>query len=232
MYLSRVRVATGNLDARRASRLMAGDAYGNHQLLWKLFPEQDERPFLFRQELETDALHPDARPRGLPLFYLLSSVEPVDVPGLLHCQTKPFRPRLETGMRLGFHLRANPVVARKAEGRKNSQHHDVLMDAKRAARAEEVTDARQVAQRMDRAALDWLDQRAERAGFCLLAEPQLSAYQQHTLRRRGREIHFSSIDYQGALEVTDPERFRETLAGGLGRSKGFGCGLMLVRRLP
>lgn len=232
MYLSRVRVATGNLDARRASRLMAGDAYGNHQLLWELFPDQDERPFLFRQELENDALHPDAIPRGLPLFYLLSSVQPVDVPGLLHCETKPFRPRIESGMQLAFDLRANPVVARKTEGRKHSQHHDVLMDAKRATHAEEVTDRREVVRRMDQAAIDWLDQRADRAGFRLISEPQLSAYQQHALRRRGREIRFSSIDYQGMLEVIDPERFREALKGGLGRSKGFGCGLMLVRRIP
>ncbi|HHO81686.1 MAG TPA: type I-E CRISPR-associated protein Cas6/Cse3/CasE [Halothiobacillus sp.] len=231
MYLSRVRVATGNLNARQAGQLMAGDAYGNHQLLWKLFPHENQRPFLFRQELEIDALAPDARPRGLPLFYLLSTVEPIDVPGLLHCEIKPFCPALDAGMQLGFRLRANPVVARKVEGQKNARHHDVLMDAKARARAEKTVDRDELARRMDRAAIEWLDRRSERAGFRLLAEPQLSAYRQHTLRRRGREIRFSSIDYQGVVEVSDPARFHETLARGLGRSKSFGCGLMLIRRV-
>jgi len=32
--------------------------------------------------------------------------------------------------------------------------------------------------------------------------------------------------------VTEPERFVEALSAGLGKAKGFGCGLMLVRRLP
>lgn len=232
MYLSKVRVATGNLDARRANLLMAGNAYGNHQLLWKLFPEQGDRPFLFRQELEIDALEPDANPRGLPLFYLLSSVEPVELPGLLHCESKAFRPALSGGERLAFHLRANPTVARKVEGQKNSSHHDVLMDAKMQARADGIMDRDHVARCMDEAAIDWLGQRSERAGFRLIAEPELSAYQQHALRRRGREIRYSSIDYQGVLEVGAPERFLETLANGLGRSRAFGCGLMLVRRLP
>ena len=231
MYLSRVRVATGNLDARRAGHLMAGDAYGNHQLLWKLFPHENERPFLFRQEMETDALAADVRPRGLPLFYLLSSVEPIDVPGLLNCESKPFRPALELGMQLVFHLRANPVVARKVDGQKNARHHDVLMDAKAQARAEEIVDRDELTRRMDRAAIEWLQGRSERAGFRLLAEPQLAGYRQHGLRRRGRGIRFSSIDYQGVLEVTDPAGFHEALARGLGRSKGFGCGLMLIRRV-
>ncbi|WP_083803977.1 type I-E CRISPR-associated protein Cas6/Cse3/CasE [Desulfonatronospira thiodismutans] len=32
------------------------------------------------------------------------------------------------------------------------------------------------------------------------------------------------------LEVTEPDSFKETLFNGLGRSRAFGCGLMLVRR--
>jgi CRISPR system Cascade subunit CasE len=231
MYLSRVRVATGNLDARRAGHLMAGDAYGNHQLLWKLFPHENERPFLFRQEMETDALATDAGPRGLPLFYLLSTVEPIDVPGLLHCESKPFRPALQPQMKLGFHLRANPVVARKVTGQKNARHHDVLMDAKAQARAKQIVDRNELTCRMDRAAIEWLQGRSERAGFRLLADPQLSAYRQHAMQRRGREIRFSSIDYHGILEVSDPTRFHEALVRGLGRSKSFGCGLMLIRRV-
>jgi len=42
----------------------------------------------------------------------------------------------------------------------------------------------------------------------------------------------STVDFQGILTVTDPELFRKALYEGLGKSKAFGCGLMLVRRVP
>lgn len=232
MHLAKVRVAPEGLDPRVLQRLMQGNAYGNHQLLWQLFPDQAERPFLFRQELEQES-RVAGQPRGLPLFYVLSSVEPKPVPGLLDCQCKPFTPQLHTGQHLAFKLRANPVVARKEEGRARSRRHDVLMDAKQAARNDGEGDPAAIQARMDDAARDWLGnaQRAEQHGYRLLAEPFVSGYRQHAYRRKGGEIRFSSVDFEGSLEVTDPERFRRTLAEGIGRSKAFGCGLWLVRRL-
>jgi len=172
-----------------------------------------------------------AEPRGLPLFYVLSDTEPTPVPGLLDCESKPFEPRLHTGQRLAFRLRANPVVARREEGRRRSRRHDVLMDAKRQAREEGVTDRLAVQARMDDAARDWLadEERAAGAGYRLLAAPQVSGYRQHSYRRRGHEIRFSSVDYQGTVEVANPQRFRETLAQGIGRSRAFGCGMWMIR---
>ena len=72
MYLSRVRVATQGLDRHALVKLLSGDAYANHQLLWRLFPEAESRPFLFRQEMENEQLDAEVRPRGLALFYVLS----------------------------------------------------------------------------------------------------------------------------------------------------------------
>lgn len=232
MYLSRVRVAPNGLDAASLARLIQGDAYGNHQLLWRLFPDQVERPFLFRQELEGESsLASPERPQGLPLFYVLSSVEPTPLPDLLHCEPKPFRPRLRGGQRLAFRLRANPTVARRDPGRKNSRRHDVLMDAKAWARAEDETASASIGGRMDRAARDWLadERRADRAGYRLETPPAVGAYQQHVQRRKGREIRFSSVDYEGVLTVIDPERFWRTLTEGIGHSRAFGCGMWMIR---
>jgi CRISPR system Cascade subunit CasE len=39
------------------------------------------------------------------------------------------------------------------------------------------------------------------------------------------------LDYKGVLCVTDTELFKTTLFNGIGRSKAFGCGLMMVRRV-
>ncbi|HKK05946.1 MAG TPA: type I-E CRISPR-associated protein Cas6/Cse3/CasE [Gammaproteobacteria bacterium] len=232
MFFSRVRVDTKALDRNALFHLMQGNGYGNHQLLWRLFPDAEARPFLFRQELEREPDPDGEGPRGLPMFYVLSDVEPQPVPGLLGCETKPYQPVLAEGQRLAFHLRANPTVARREENRKNTRRHDVLMDAKAAARGEGIEDAAALRERMDEAGRDWLadEQRAERCGYALVARPQVSRYQQHVHRRKGRDIRFSSLDYEGLLTVTDPERFQVTLARGIGHSRAFGCGLWLIRR--
>jgi CRISPR system Cascade subunit CasE len=38
------------------------------------------------------------------------------------------------------------------------------------------------------------------------------------------------VDVSGLLTVIHPVHFLATLCGGLGHAKGFGCGLMLIRR--
>ena len=84
---------------------------------------------------------------------------------------------------------------------------------------------------METAAREWLASRAPSWGFHLPVEPEVGAYRQHALPKdKGRSIRFSSVDYEGLLEVTDPRRLIETLAHGVGRAKAFGCGLMLLRR--
>jgi CRISPR system Cascade subunit CasE len=43
-------------------------------------------------------------------------------------------------------------------------------------------------------------------------------------------IRYSTIDFQGVLNVTDSEKFQAVLFKGIGKAKAFGCGLMLVKR--
>lgn len=229
MYMSRIRVATERLDRAKLMSLLSGEAYGNHQLLWQLFSDEQKRVFLFRQEMEQDQLCAGESPRGLPLFYVLSELEPVPVPGLLEVQTKPFSPNLKTGDVLAFRLRANPTISRKAStGR--SLRHDVLMDAKTRCKKDGISDPEAIRNAMDEAAIEWLVSRSGNSGFELESAPRISGYRQHVNRRKNKEIRFSSIDYEGVLRVTDEGRFRETLFSGLGRSKAFGCGMLMVRR--
>jgi len=64
---------------------------------------------------------------------------------------------------------------------------------------------------------------------------QNSAYTWHGLPQKaaknGEKSGFSSVDFTGELQITDPEKFRQTLFQGMGRSKAFGCGLLMVRRV-
>lgn len=228
--LSRVRIDLNGLDRETLFDVLNAGAYSAHQLLWRLFPDcQDGRPFLFRQEIEAEQVRTSA-PRGLPLFYLLSEVEPTPVAGLLSVESKTFKPALTAGQRLAFRLRANPTVARRVEQGRSSRS-DVLMDAKYAFdRSERKSTACQ--QAMDVAARNWLATRAAANGFKLLADPFVSAYQQHELRKgkQSKSIRFSSLDYEGVIEVEDPESLVTALHHGIGRSKAFGCGLMLIRQ--
>jgi CRISPR system Cascade subunit CasE len=56
------------------------------------------------------------------------------------------------------------------------------------------------------------------------------AYQTLGIDRRGANMKIGVLDFEGVLEVTDPDRFVDAVAQGFGRAKGFGCGLMLIRR--
>lgn len=228
MYLSRVKVDLNGLSRAMLFNVMAGEAYSAHQLLWQLFPEHEgERPFLFRQEM--DETEHEAIPKGLPLFYVLSPKEPVPVEGLLSVESKSFAPELQPGDRLAFRLRANPTIA-KAEKGKRGHRADVLMAAKKPFPRDQRKSA-ECRQAMDDAARSWLTQRAESAGFTLPVDPELGAYRQHVLNKgNGQRVQFSTVDYEGLLDVQDPAALMETLANGLGRAKAFGCGLLLLRR--
>ncbi|XKE45299.1 type I-E CRISPR-associated protein Cas6/Cse3/CasE [Halomonas organivorans] len=229
MYLSRVRVDLNGLSRGALFDIMDGRAYAAHQLLWQLFPEhQGARPFLFRQEMEE--AEEGGAPRGLPLFYVLSDREPVPIAGLLEVQCKPFSPALEDGERLAFRLRANPTVAKSVAGQRG-RRADVLMAAKYPFEAGGERKSQACVEAMDAAAREWLEARAESWGFRLPMLPEVGAYRQHALSKdKGRPIRFSSVDYEGLLEVTDPGRLIEAMAQGVGRAKAFGCGLLLIRR--
>ncbi|MOA57566.1 CRISPR associated protein [compost metagenome] len=56
-------------------------------------------------------------------------------------------------------------------------------------------------------------------------------YCQQRLKRKGNCIEFSTLDYQGMAQVADPERLGKALLEGVGHSRGFGCGLLLVKRV-
>jgi CRISPR system Cascade subunit CasE len=237
MFFSRVRIEPGSLAQIELLRILQGNVYAVHQLLWKIFPDDPDakRDFLFRQEFEKEQIAFEETRRGLPLFYVVSQRKPEAVSKLLMVESKEYNPALKKSMRLAFDLRANPVVARSTEGKKHSVKHDVLMDTKLKARQAGVADQKKLQSLMQNAAAKWLIEKTVIHGFAIetsTVEPCLDvyAYQQHLLRKKGNEkIRFSSVDFSGTLIVTDPEKFKDILFSGIGPAKAFGCGLMLVK---
>ncbi|OAI10348.1 type I-E CRISPR-associated protein Cas6/Cse3/CasE [Methylomonas koyamae] len=292
MYFSRVRIRPDIFKSSQLARVLEGNVYGCHQLLWDLFPEQDKRTFLYREEIAREQIGPAPAVRGEPLYYIVSQTKPIELEGsLFKVESKTYEPQLTKGQCLQFDCRVNPVVSR--QGKK----HDVAMDAqlqflaslikshgldgalpaktdkgiyKRlllekggAALEVELSEllavdryyAERLGQisgladklewaikaRVDQALTGWMIKQGERCGFELLADedelPKLqnSAYAWHTLQqkaaKKGEKSGFSSVDFTGEIQITDPEKFRQTLFTGLGRAKAFGCGLLMVRRL-
>jgi len=131
-------------------------------------------------------------------------------------ESRPYAPlldRLEPGQRWAFRLTANPVRGVREKGQqvrgKPVGHVTVAQQEK------------------------WLRRRQEAAGFEIVGEEEASTLKvvgRRTLhfRRQGDEVTLRVATYEGELTVTDRERLVRTLTHGLGRAKGYGCGLLTL----
>ena len=126
MYLSRVRLRP-EIGATQLSNLLRDrKGYGLHRLFWGLFSDgkdgQQQRDFLFREEMAVEQLPVPGKRHADPIYYVLSPKEPT-ANALFEVESKPYRPKLATDDRLSFKLRVNAVVTR------NGKRHDIIMDA-------------------------------------------------------------------------------------------------------
>jgi CRISPR system Cascade subunit CasE len=239
LYLSRARLRSrrGEALAAIAPLLIPDDASQRvghgHRILWLLFQDgpDTKRDFLWRDER-------DGR------FMILSRRPPHDPHQLFEVETKPFEPALAVGDRLRFALRANPVVARKAAAAPSSgarqvrgKRVDVVMDAlkhipptDRAARTGRAFERDRL---IVSAGREWLERQGAKHGFRLTNSTplEIGGYTQVALERRGkRPAGFSTLDFSGEIQITDPAAFLARIAHGFGSAKAFGNGLMLIRR--
>jgi CRISPR system Cascade subunit CasE len=204
MYLSKLELNSG-AGCRALLRDLASP-YEMHRTILRAFPSADAGGpgrVLFRVE--------PTRP-GDPVV-LVQSDKPPDwsalagIPGYLSTPPEPAKElvlALRPGQRLCFRLRANPTV--KREGKRLG-----LLDAA--------------------AQQQWLLRKGSAGGFrpvdfvtCRagrrVSPPAGAAH----LRQ---QTHFS-VDFEGILEVTDPQCFTQTIAAGIGSAKAFGFGMLSV----
>lgn len=245
-YLSRAFLRRDARVAAIAPQLLPDDdsarANAAHRLIWSLFAgdEQAQRCFLFR---ETQA---PGRLGARATFMILSDRPPDAGHPVMEVETKPFAPVLTPGDRLQFSLRANATVTRNdANGR--LKRHDIVMDA--LTRAGLGSGARASARReiIREAGLEWLSRLGERAGFRPVLEApadmeedegeahgrapiRIDGYSRWSFARLGPKGGISVLDFDGLIEIAEPERFLGELVKGFGRAKAYGCGLMLIRR--
>ncbi len=226
MYLSRIQLNPRRREAHRLlgspQRLHAAvlasfpdpptrDRDGDARVLWRL--DTDERATLLY------VVSPDQ-----PDFAHLAEQAgwPTTERGLSKLYT-PLLDRLAAGQQWAFRLTANP------------SHYREPLGGGRAKRYAHVT-ARQQEQ--------WLVERAEKNGFRVTSTPHpgvdgtdvevqdlaVTRRLKHTFSRKGAasKVTLGTAQFDGRLEITDPNALRTALLAGIGPAKAYGCGLLTL----
>ena len=109
MIISKARLRKSPGAQGTLAKVLLGGAAGDrgHGLMWSLFSAtgDEDRDFLFR-EVEPGS------------FMVVSKRAPLDPHRLWEITSKEYAPALAPAQKLGFVLRANPVIAVKTHGRK------------------------------------------------------------------------------------------------------------------
>ncbi|MDQ3635245.1 MAG: type I-E CRISPR-associated protein Cas6/Cse3/CasE [Acidobacteriota bacterium] len=136
---------------------------------------------------------------------------------------------IESGMNLIFRLQANPT---KRIGKSDQKADDKFKPAG------SKNIRRRVELRTDEERTDWLVRQGERLGFQianLQIEPAvrnvMSAKEEKisfTKKGKNNPITYGSVVFEGVLQVTDADKFRESMVNGIGQGKAYGFGLLSV----
>ncbi|RIH85411.1 CRISPR-associated endoribonuclease Cse3 [Meiothermus luteus] len=207
MYLSRLQLNPRHKQARTD----LANPYQLHATLCWAFAEPNQAPprFLWRAEEDktpTVLVQSIETPNWEKLLqrfpgYLAHPPEHKPIP-LEH---------LQPGQVLRFRLRANPTVTRKdPENPEKRKRHGLK-------KVEEQ--------------LEWLRRQGQKGGFevlgAMIAQSERVRMHKHT---EGPPIVLQSVLYEGHLKITDLERFKKTLASGIGHAKALGFGLLSIAK--
>lgn len=142
------------------------------------------------------------------------------------CETKPYD-RVISGVREGqvwqFRLKANPV--RRVLLDKGRRPNPGVVGTLQA----HVTEEQQQG---------WLLERSEGHGFRVCSDDagrralRVSRRAREEFRRGSQVVTIATAQFDGILEVTDAAAFAHALGHGIGRAKGFGCGLITIAPVP
>lgn len=245
-----------NLTPRDIAALGRSDSYGHHKMVWDLFSDDPDRKrdFLYRFEsvngvptYYTVSNREAMDEKGL---WEISS-KPYE-PRLAHgdrlafkLRVNPIKSALEErnaeDLEAWHKSRADRGLApSKSMERGWTQkviRHDVVMEAKTRIDFKNLSPENRphVATLIQEAGLDWISSKSMEYGFSVVkSATRADGYQQHRFfkKKGSKPVSYSSLEFDGLLTVTEPEIFIEKcLFNGIGPAKGFGCGLMLVRRI-
>lgn len=228
MYLSRIQLN----PARRAAQPLIESPHVLHAAVMAAFPDASptaDGRVLWRMDAKCHVVDVYIVSPRMPDLTALA--EQGGWPSLPETRvTRPYAPlleRIENGQCYAFRLTANPTHSRGQGGFGRGKVHG------------HVTVRQQE---------DWLLARAGRAGFGVrqLTEGGSSSDRDEEVRhplaldvivsdrrtvafsRREAHVTLSVATFDGTLVVCDRDRFVHALSHGIGRAKGYGCGLLTI----
>ena len=140
--------------------------------------------------------------------------------------SKPMPTEWAAGKRLGFEVRVRPIVRRtdKADTRPGKEWDAFQLEAEQHPKGE-------MARSREEVYTDWLLKQMESRGGATLESATLASFQRTRAVRKFRSRYSEGPDalMRGTLEVTDGEAFAKLLAGGVGRHRAYGYGMLLLR---
>lgn len=195
------------------------DTYAWHQKVWLCFPGREEaaRDFLTRLDPQD----------GHFRLLLLSAAPPQRPPW---CPTDSWRSKaipehFLDGPAFRFSLVANPtmkLVIRDEDGnrKKNGRRVPIV-------HREDAED--KATGKLQPGLLSWLARKAEAHGFAFdPSRVRTVPRARHYFIKGGTVGLHTGVEFQGHLRVTDPGKFREAFARGIGSAKAFGFGMLVL----
>lgn len=200
MYLSRVEIDDNN--RRKIKSLTHLGAY--HNWVENCFPGEKAKDERLRHLWRIDQLNGRR-------YLLLVSQEKPDLDNLCSYGVtgtailknyQPFINNIEQRTKLRFRLTANPTY--RTDGK---VYPHITVEQQK----------------------NWLLKRAAGAGFAIPANKfDIVSREWPILYHNHQQVKLSRVSFEGILEVTDIDVFRETLTQGIGREKAYGMGLLTV----
>lgn len=196
-------------DAVRLLRIR--DTYDWHQRVWQAFGGRDGAPrdFLIRVDRKEEAYRVLILSRSVPAK---PDWCPTDCFG-----TKEIPDGFFAHPRYRFSLLANPTKKLRADNADGSR--------KKNGRRVPLTQREEL--------VAWLQRKAEAGGFRINPDSLRTIPRGREFFHKDGRSHgtHTAVEFQGELTVTDPVRFRATVAAGIGSAKAFGFGLLVLAPL-
>ena len=222
--------------ARRLGRAAGDEGLALHHLLGEIFGPAVLQPF--RLMIAPRAMHGTIYAyTEHDATYLQAQARSVMMPdhaaviALDRLRSLP-RPQSawQAGQRLGFDVKARPVVRLAADMAGLNEAGQPVSHAK-GAEIDAFLSAALRGVATDRADLylDWLAGKLQAAAQLDRSCTRLAAFERSRVYRNGKPIEGPDATFHGTLTVTDPVAFGELLARGIGRHRSYGYGLLLLR---
>ncbi len=134
-------------------------------------------------------------------------------------QVKALDLKFSAGQSLRFRLTANPT-RREPGGHAVDARTGKPKDGARRALVFDDPQETEVAQR------SWLHRKGEQGGFAPTTFTVTDRGVVLVRKSAGKSVPYACVEFEGLLEVRNPELFLATLRAGIGTAKGFGFGLL------